>query len=163
MPKRIKNTEHGTLTFVDQANLTLEDAHGNRQEVRLEITSFNGPDSCLTFFGEAELLRIIGDRPHPRDYFKVFRAERYKDEIRILANNKSIPSHTEKWKEIKRDIFRGFYAQIAMEASRLFPQTEEFAKRWLQNKMLSQKCPHAFQHVWNAYRGWPMPMSLSNE
>ena len=161
MPKRIKNTEHGTLTFVDQATLTFEDRRGNRQEATMEITRFNGPDSFLTFFGEAELLRLIGERPHPPDYFKVFRAERYKDEIRFLAS--AIPAHTEEWKEIKRDVFRGFHAQIAMEVSRLFPQTEEFAKRWLENKMHSQRCPHEFEHVWNAYRGWPMPMTMRDE
>ena len=143
MPKRIKNTEHGTLTFVDQSTLTFEDCHGNREEATLEITRFNGPDSCLTFFGEAELLRRIGKRPHPRDYFKEFRAERYKGELRLLAS--TIPAHTEEWREIKRDIFRGFYAQIAMEASRLFPRTEEFAKRWFENKIESQRCPHELE------------------
>ena len=156
---RIQNI--GTLTFVDQTTLTFEDRLGNRQEATMEITRFNGPDSFLTFFGEAEQLRLIGERPHPPDYFKVFRADRYKDENRFLAS--AIPAHTEEWKEIKRDVFRGFHAQIAMEVSRLFPQTEEFAKRWLENKMHSQRCPHEFEHVWNAYRGWPMPMTMRDE
>ncbi len=139
MPKRIRNARHGIPTFVDQATLTLEDLHRNRREAAMEITKFNGPDSSFAFFGESERLRLIGERPHPRDYFKVFRADRYKDELRLLAS--TVPAQSEEWKEIKRDFYRGLCGQIAVEVSRPFLQTEKFAKRWLENKMSPQRCP----------------------
>ena len=145
MPKIIKNTKYGILTFLEQATITIGDA-----AFPLRIERFNGPDSCLTFFGEEQLFKEIDETPHPRDYFKKFRAERYQEELRFLST-----IHTNK--EIKRDVFRSFYAQIAIEASRLFPSVEGYAKPWLERKMKSQRCAHDFEQVWCAYRSWIMP------
>ena len=151
MPKLIRSTKHGILTFIGQNTITIGD-----QDFPLEIERFNGPDSCLTFFGEKQLLKEIDETPNPRDYFKKFRAERYDGELRSLA--KAIPARTDEWKEIKRDIFRAFYIQIAIEASVLFPQVEEPAKRWLEGKMKTQRCLHEFEQVWSGYRSLPMPV-----
>lgn len=156
MPKLTRSTGHGIITFIGQNTLTIGD-----QNYPLEITRFNGSDSCLTFFGARQLLEEMDETPNPRDYFKKFRAERYERELSFLAE--AIPAYTGEWKEIKRDIFRSFYIQIAVEVSVLFPQTEKFAKRWLERKLQTQQCPHEFEHVWDGYRGWPMPVVGSND
>lgn len=155
MPMISRSTEHGVLSFLEPLSVVLG-TKSDELKVSMEITRFNGPTSCLTFFGRQELLRIIGERPYPRDYFKAFRAERYRGELHFLTKQISIAGKDRK--EVKRDIMRAFFAQIAIEAVFLFSATEPYAKSWLEKKLADQRSPHDFQQTWSAYRAVPLPI-----